>query len=160
MPRLLPRLIDKISQQAHHQKNFPYYKPPRRPKSLHRPLPPRPSFHPAHHPRSILLDTAPDNPITSSRSYLYHKTLPPRVSIPQNANTRQGETDSPRTMTAEELRWWANPYRAYVSSSSYSISSDWVQSESSPRPCDIVLIQTTISPQVFDTLLIGPKAGN
>lgn len=115
MPRILPRLIDKILQQAHHQKNFPYYKPARRPKSLHRPLPPRPSFHPAHHQQSILLDTGSDNPITSSRSYLYHKTLPPRVFIPQNANTRQGETDSPRSMTAEELRWWTNPYRAYVS---------------------------------------------
>ncbi|EDR12502.1 uncharacterized protein LACBIDRAFT_311975 [Laccaria bicolor S238N-H82] len=116
MPRILPRLIDKISQQAQHQKNFPFYGPPRRPKSLHRPLPPRPSFNPAHHPRSILLDTGPDNPITSSQSYLYHKTLPPRVFIPQNANTRQGETDSPRTMTAEERRWWANPYLRILSS--------------------------------------------
>ena len=106
MPRILPRLNAQIEKQASHPKFFPFPKPKRR-KSLYRPMPPIPSFHPADHPISILL--APENPITNSWSYKRHKTLPPTTTSQSLRDPSQ--TDNPRKMTSEEFRWWSNPYR-------------------------------------------------
>ncbi|KXN86374.1 hypothetical protein AN958_10236 [Leucoagaricus sp. SymC.cos] len=111
MPRLLPRLTRII--QAHPENNqiFPFdvrKHRPRRPKSLHRPTSPNPPFDPDAHPQSILLES--ENPIATPRKYFRHKTLPPRVFVPQNARHREGEYDKPRQMTEEERKWWSSPY--------------------------------------------------
>ena len=107
MPRILPRLNALIEKQASHPKFFPFPKRKRR-RSLYRPLPPIPSFHPADYPTSILL--APENPITNSWNYERHKTLPPAITPPSSWDS--SHIDNPRGMTSEELQWWSNPYRA------------------------------------------------
>lgn len=114
MPRILPRLNEQIKKQANHPSFFPLPKPKRR-KSLYRPLPPIPSFHPADYPTSILL--APENPITTSWNYKRHKTLPPATVPPPTTSPSldSSQTDNPRGMTSEEFRWWSNPYRACLS---------------------------------------------
>lgn len=109
MPRILPRLNAQIEKQASHPKIFPFSKPKRK-KSLYRPLPPIPSYHPADHSTSILL--APENPFTNSWIYKRHKTLPPVITPQPLRDSSQTDTDSPREMTSEEFRWWSNPYRA------------------------------------------------
>ncbi|KAK0453732.1 hypothetical protein EV421DRAFT_1887918 [Armillaria borealis] len=103
MPRILPRLIAKLADQPaqQHQRFLP--------------VPPRPSFDPSQYSESILL--SPDNPITSSRQHVRRKSLPPRVFVAKGAKPRQGSTERPREMTAEERRWWSSPYLRILSSS-------------------------------------------
>ncbi|PFH52529.1 hypothetical protein AMATHDRAFT_1936 [Amanita thiersii Skay4041] len=118
MPRLLPRLIRKTSQQVHLQKLYPLSVHAIRPSkaSLRRPSLPAPFFHPAHHKQSLLLSSTPSNPITASRDYIQHKSLPPRAYIPERAKARANGYDRPRQMNANERRWWANPYLRMLSS--------------------------------------------
>jgi hypothetical protein len=110
MPRIIPRLLRITSQQSTLDKTYPFDVRTHRarPKSLHRPRPPIPSFRPAHYSRSILLTSSL---VTRSRDYVRRKSLPPRVYVPKNANARRNEYDRPRQMTEDERRWWANPYR-------------------------------------------------
>lgn len=110
MVRFLPRLT-RIIQAQDSSQIFPFdikkYRP-RRPKSLHKPTSPNPSFDLVAYPQSVLLDK--ENPIATPDSYVWHKTLPPRVFVPQNAQQREGEHDRPRQMIDEERRWWSSPY--------------------------------------------------
>jgi hypothetical protein len=112
MPRLLPRLTSIIHAQQDSSHIFPFdikkYRP-RRPKSLHQPVAPRLSFDPHAYPQSVLLES--ENPIATPDRYTLHKTLPPRVFVPQNALHREDEHDKPRQMTEEERKWWSSPYR-------------------------------------------------
>lgn len=109
MPRILPRLLDKIAQRK--DESWSPLKFPRKfQKSLYKPLPPRPSFHPSHHSKSILLDPAESNPITSSHLYNRHKTLPPVPYFSGHVKVSPGH-DLPRGMSDEELQWWSDPYR-------------------------------------------------
>lgn len=113
MPRLAPRLLKAIIKDADKPKFFPFSKPFKRRKSLHDPsqLREAPSFHFLNHERSILLSDSYPNPITESRAYELHKTLPPVVFLPKGAKSREGETDKPREMTEQERKWWSSPYR-------------------------------------------------
>ncbi|RDB22835.1 hypothetical protein Hypma_010360 [Hypsizygus marmoreus] len=118
MPRILPRLLANI---AHSNDLSPehwtkFTLPHQKRKSLHKPVPARPSFNPAHHKRSILLAPAKTNPIISSRAYVRHKTLPPRPRLPGRVKTTPGEYDRPRKMTDDELRWWSSPYLRMLAS--------------------------------------------
>ncbi|KAF9452071.1 hypothetical protein P691DRAFT_785426 [Macrolepiota fuliginosa MF-IS2] len=111
MTRLLPRLARIIEAQPD-SKLLPFDlrdHRPRRPKSLHKPFLSRPSFNPDAHPQSILLES--ENPIATPDKYVRHKTLPPRVYVPETALKREGEHDGPRQMTEEERKWWSSPYR-------------------------------------------------
>lgn len=118
MPRLVPRLLRIISREESLEKTYPFdiriFRC--RPKSLVNPNPPKPSFHPAKYPRSILLTSAPLNPITRSRFYFRHKSLPPRIYLPKRPIARANEHDRPRQMSEDERRWWANPYLRMLSS--------------------------------------------
>lgn len=115
MPRILPRLIDKLAQHG-----IPEFASERfdvkalrfQGKSIHKPVPPRPSFNPADHSQSILL--SPGNPITHSRDYVRHKTLPPLVHVGKRVRRRTQGYDRPREMTQEERSWWASPYRMHA----------------------------------------------
>ncbi|KAF5393935.1 hypothetical protein D9757_000161 [Collybiopsis confluens] len=115
MPRLLPRLISRLEASPPPSTFDPFSLDHIRfrGKSLRNPVPPTPSFHPSHYKQSILL--SPGNPVTSSRDYKHHKSLPPRVSLPKNAKSRKNANDHPRTMTREERGWWANPYLRMLS---------------------------------------------
>lgn len=118
MPRLLPRLLETIAETtATQKKSFPFDIKALRngKKSLYKPIPPRPSFHPSNHPRSILLAPSP-NPITNSWDYVRHKTLPPRVRLSKQGKSRSAPNgfDRPREMTEDERRWWSSPYRKYA----------------------------------------------
>jgi hypothetical protein len=110
MPRILPRLLEKIALQKN-ERWSPLTFPREWPKSLYKPVPPRPSFRPSHHPQSILLAPAETNPITSSRVYNRHKTLPPRPLLSRRVRAAPGQHDLPREMSDDELQWWSNPYR-------------------------------------------------
>jgi len=116
MPRILPRLLDKIARQGQVKKekvdafDVRAFRYPR--KSIHKPVPPRPSFHPSDHPQSILL--APANPVTNSQDYVQHKSFPPRLRVSKRVRVRPNEYDRPREMSDEERSWWASPYRMYV----------------------------------------------
>lgn len=115
MPRILPRLIERL--QATKPKKpfepFNLHEYRARSKSIRKPLPPTPSFHPADYSQSILL--SPGNPIISSRDYIRHKSLPPRVRLPKDAIPGKNAYDRPRNMTEQERRWWASPYRMFFS---------------------------------------------
>lgn len=111
MPRLLPRLAPVLhahSRNAFDPFDFAKYRP-RRPKSLHGPTLPSPSFDPKLYSQSVLLQS--ENPVAAPDKYLRRKTLPPRVYVPKDAHKRAGEYDMPRQMTREERKWWSSPYR-------------------------------------------------
>jgi len=112
MPRILPRLLERMGY-FKDELWTPLVLPRATPKSLYKPVPPRPSFHPAHHPHSILLAPVETNPITSSRVYNRHKTLPPRTRLSRRIKPPPGQYDAPREMSKDELQWWSNPYRRY-----------------------------------------------
>ncbi|KAF8192607.1 hypothetical protein BJ912DRAFT_877553 [Pholiota molesta] len=114
MPRILPRLIEKIKAQATSQKSFPSpaLKRKKKPKSLYKPVPPSPSFKPADYPQASLL-LAPQNPVGHAKDYVRHKTLPPR---PSPALKNSSKLDAPRQMTEQEFGWWANPYLRMLTS--------------------------------------------
>jgi hypothetical protein len=108
MPRLLPRLLQKVAYQSlqaqenHVDLKF-FRRRPRR--KSHKPLPPAPSFSPINRVQSILLDDV--NPIINSKAYVLHKALSPRV------RTVTSKEDDNRQMTPEEREWWASPYCAF-----------------------------------------------
>lgn len=122
MPRLLPRLVKEL---AHHnpaaaidRANAERFKALDRPKkkSLHKPVPPFPSFFPSDYPTSILLD--PVNPIANAHDYTRHKTLPPAVRLhrrPTPIESPQDQwKDQTREMTEHERKWWSSPYSMYA----------------------------------------------
>jgi hypothetical protein len=113
MPRILPRLLEKIATQKDELWS-PLSFPRQSPKSLYNIVPPRPSFHPSHYPRSILLADPETNPITSSRAYNRHKTLPPRPRLSRRVKSISSQYDSPRQMSDDEFQWWSNPYRMWT----------------------------------------------
>ncbi|KAH6915227.1 hypothetical protein BKA70DRAFT_569930 [Coprinopsis sp. MPI-PUGE-AT-0042] len=118
MPRILKRLVEQVQKDASPTKYFPLANKSERPKSLHEPkaaLLPRPTLRPAGYSKSILLDDPSTNIVTRSRIYSRHKSLPPRVNVPHNAQPRKGESDVAREMTEEERRWWTNPYLRMLS---------------------------------------------
>jgi hypothetical protein len=115
MPRILKRLIEQVQRDTSPTKYFPLANKSERPKSLHDPkatVLPRPTLRPAGYSKSILLEEPSTNIVTRSGAYSRHKSLPPRVNVPHNAQPRRGETDVAREMTEEERRWWTNPYCA------------------------------------------------
>jgi hypothetical protein len=106
MPRILPRLLQKIaSSSGFTEKQEPIRRPRR--KSLPNKGLPAPSFVPYGRKHSILLD--PQNPITNASDYVQHKQSPPQVSmLKSSADT--DTTCGPRQMTVEERSWWSSPY--------------------------------------------------
>ncbi|KAF8076233.1 hypothetical protein FPV67DRAFT_1776787 [Lyophyllum atratum] len=116
MPRILPRLLTAIERSTEPSSWTPFVLPRRGRESLHKPVPPRPSFHPAHHTKSILLDQHETNPITSSRVYVRHKSLPPRPRLSRRVKHRKDSHDRPRAMTEHERQWWSSPYLRMLAS--------------------------------------------
>jgi len=115
MPRLLSQLLKKfpLSKPLKHER-FDIGKIRKRKVSLHKPLPPRPSFDPANYERSILF--SPDNPIVSSWDHTYHKSLPPyprNIRRVRRQRYAQPVSDQGRVMTPEERTWWSDPYCEY-----------------------------------------------
>ncbi|KAF9055100.1 hypothetical protein BDZ89DRAFT_5882 [Hymenopellis radicata] len=113
MPRFLPRLIKRLTEQplselVYSGKNI---KRTRKRVSFYRPIPTNSSFDQGR-PQSILL--AKENPITNSRSYEPHKRLPPRVHLARRRTG--GHPDAPRAMTDEERQWWSSPYLRMLAS--------------------------------------------
>ncbi|ESK97563.1 hypothetical protein Moror_17563 [Moniliophthora roreri MCA 2997] len=114
MPRILPRLLQKIAE--HPQPPLEPFKPVTErisAKSLRRAVPLTPSFNPANHSQSVLL--TPNNPISSSHDYVHHKSLPPQVRVGKCAKASDGQEDGPRAMTQEERQWWSSPYLRMLS---------------------------------------------
>lgn len=110
MPRILPRLRKVISEGGSGPRTDILW--PRRrnsKKSLCKPVPPRPTFKVADYKESILL--TPGNPITNSRDYVRHKTVPPRLRLKRRVVAASPTNNLPREMTKEERKWWADPYR-------------------------------------------------
>ncbi|KAH0587302.1 hypothetical protein J132_09478 [Termitomyces sp. J132] len=117
MTRILPRLLGRLERTSQRVSLDRFVLPRRRPRSLYRSVPTPPSFQPAHHPKSILLYDPPTNPITSSRVYDRHKTLPPlprRFDKPRPRKTT--DEDGPRAMTLEERKFWSSPYLRMIAS--------------------------------------------
>ncbi|KAG6336345.1 hypothetical protein ID866_2740 [Astraeus odoratus] len=119
MPRLLPRLIKKVNESSplgarpRHLDKRGYV--PRRRKSLYQPAPERPSFGVAGRTQSILLDDS--SPVTNSRLYVRHKTLPPCVHVSASEfAAKRADMDVPREMTTQEREWWSSPYLRMLSS--------------------------------------------
>ncbi|KAJ3550632.1 hypothetical protein NMY22_g351 [Coprinellus aureogranulatus] len=112
MPRLAPRLVKIILKEADEPRFLAFSKPFKRRKSLHDPLQllEAPAVHFKNHERSILLSDSVPNPITNSRAYELHKSLPPVVFLPKGAKSKEGEADKPREMTEQERKWWSSPY--------------------------------------------------
>lgn len=115
MPRLLPRLLERLQK----AKAEPLSKPPlllprrRRKTSLLQPIPSL-RAESNDHSQSILVDTV--NPVVDAKGYIRHKSLPPRPPAASGrvrnypASTRGSEHDVPRDMTAQEKAWWSSPY--------------------------------------------------
>lgn len=119
MPRLLPRLIRKLTET-----------PPNEPTPRHlasggyvrlrrklpcRPASERPSFSAIGRTQSILLD--PQSPVTDSRAYLKHKLQPPRVQVSSGGTvSADAGLDTPREMSVQEREWWSSPYLRMLSS--------------------------------------------
>ncbi|KAJ7591345.1 hypothetical protein C8J56DRAFT_781566 [Mycena floridula] len=115
MPRLIPRLVKKFSENPSQLQDFSKFERRLRVKSSYKPVPPAPSLKVSDHPVSILLSSR--NPITHSKDYLRHKTLPPVVKLRRGRRSLGGtENDAPREMTAEERTWWSNPYLRMIAS--------------------------------------------
>ncbi|KAK7470813.1 hypothetical protein VKT23_002231 [Stygiomarasmius scandens] len=109
MPRVLPRLLPRLAANSSSKFDpFSLESVRWRGKSLRRPVPVHLSLHPADNSRSILLTR--DNQITSSKKYVHHKSLPPRVHVGDRAGAKAGLYDKPRSMSEEERRWWSSPY--------------------------------------------------
>lgn len=115
IPHLVPRLLHRLKSAPRPQALRPVHPRARRRRSLRSPLPDDPDFTSVRK-SSILLD--PINPISTSRSYVRHKSLPPKVEPPQDSVESSAnchgivEHDAPRKMTMQEKDWFANPYRA------------------------------------------------
>lgn len=115
IPHLVPRLLQRLKSVPHPQVLRPIYPRARRRRSLRSPLPDDPDLTSLRR-SSILLD--PINPISTSKAYVRHKSLPPKVEAPQDSveisSTSPGtvEHDAPRKMSMQEKGWFANPYRA------------------------------------------------
>lgn len=108
MPRLIPRLLEKIAKQSDREKfSFPpALRRSRAKKSLYQPLLPKPSYSPKDYEQSILLK--PGNPV-SNKNYVRHKTLAPQQY--GHPTPKPEEVDPVRVMNDSEYDWWANPYR-------------------------------------------------
>ncbi|KAF6762848.1 hypothetical protein DFP72DRAFT_1164714 [Ephemerocybe angulata] len=117
MPRLAARLVKAVQDSKGKGPFLPFPKHKPR-KSLHDPFQPleSPSFNFRNHERSILLHDPECNPITHSRAYEYHKSLPPIVNLPKGAKAIQEEKDKPREMSKNERQWWSSPYLRMLSS--------------------------------------------
>lgn len=160
MPRLFPRLAHITQAQLDSNKLSPFdiaKHRPRRPKSLHKPTLPNPSFDPNSYPQSILLQS--ENPVATPDKYFRHKTLPPRVYVPKDARQREGEHDRPRQMTEEERKWWSSPYRmSYFTCFTQSQSENITQSACLPLHLEIALFQDVFFLQVsFPTCAVTPS---
>ncbi|KAF9557239.1 hypothetical protein CPC08DRAFT_56823 [Agrocybe pediades] len=112
MPRIIPRLLEKIERQANQLQYFDFKLPKKGGLSLYKRVPPQPSFHPRDHERSILL--SPGSPVTESKRYARHKRMPPSQTKPGAVDTNL--EDSPRQMKKEEFGWFGNPYLRMLSS--------------------------------------------
>ncbi|KAG6890881.1 hypothetical protein C0995_000838 [Termitomyces sp. Mi166 len=116
MARILPRLLARLERRPQPVCLEKYVLARKRPRSLRRPVPPPPSFRAADYARSILLHDPATNPITRSRVYVRHKSLPPlprRFDRPRKP-TRDAPDDRPRPMSRRELRMIASPLRQCV----------------------------------------------
>ena len=109
MPRLLPRLIEKLKvAPITARKPRPLDKggyTPRKTTSAHRPVLDEPSFDARGRTQSILLDHM--SPVTHRHLYLRRKTHPPRVHASEPTN---GQANPLREMTTHEREWWSSPY--------------------------------------------------
>jgi hypothetical protein len=140
MPRLLPRLLKNIINQPLTLHERASFKRSRR-KTLCRRLPAPPTFSSAGRRKSILL--VDNNPILYASRYQRHKSLPPRVWLPKNAE-KPGRYDKPRSMTEQERSWWASPYCMHISRSHFyeltNLHACLVRMLSSPlRSCSVTL---------------------
>jgi hypothetical protein len=110
MPRIIPRLIQKIAEQSDRAKfSVPLaLKNNRAKKSLYQPLRPKPSYYPGDYEQSILLK--PGNPVSEKKAYVRHKTQPPRPYADGQHRPKPGDIDPVRLMNDSECNWWANPY--------------------------------------------------
>lgn len=114
MPRILPRLLKRLSQTAHLQQTVtihPGLRPRKSRKSLRKHVPSVEFVHPNERARSILLD--PVNPVFD-HDLVHHKSLPPKPFI-QHGVPKKVDDDVERVMTEEELQWWSSPYRMFLS---------------------------------------------
>ena len=125
MPRLVPRLARVLTNDTDKPKYLSFTKNRRRKRSLHDPkrIVQRPSFNFRNYERSILLSDPKHNPITNSRHYETHKSLPPSIRLPKGALGGRKAKDRPREMTAQERKWWSSPYRALLFHNSFSTGS-------------------------------------
>jgi hypothetical protein len=117
MPRLLPRLLEKLKKNPIITIDHTKLKRKLPKVSKFRPLPPKVSLDAADYPRSIIL--SPGNPITDWRLHTPHKRLPPKPFLLKKDYAAQkrkrfDKHDLPRKMTEEELNWFASPYRAFL----------------------------------------------
>ncbi|KAF5321371.1 hypothetical protein D9619_000767 [Psilocybe cf. subviscida] len=114
MPRIIPRLIQKIAEQSDHAKfSFPpAFRRNRAKKSLYQPPPLKPTYNARDYEQSILLK--PSNPVTNKKAYVRHKTLAPRQY--GQPSPQPGEVDPTRLMNDSEYNWWANPYLRMLTS--------------------------------------------
>ncbi|KDQ29152.1 hypothetical protein PLEOSDRAFT_1063918 [Pleurotus ostreatus PC15] len=114
MPRILPRLRKVILEGSNSRMEISWPRRKNSKKSLYRPVPPRPTFKAADYKESILL--TPRNPVTNSRDYVRHKTIPPRLRLKRRVVPSSPTNDLPREMTKEERKWWADPYLRMIGS--------------------------------------------
>ncbi|KAF4602264.1 hypothetical protein EYR40_005469 [Pleurotus pulmonarius] len=114
MPRILPRLRKVIIEGKESRTDTLWPRRTNRKKSLYKPIPPRPTFKVSDYKESILL--TPGNPVTNSRDYVRHKTIPPRLRLQRHVVPSSPMNDLPREMTKEERKWWADPYLRMIGS--------------------------------------------
>ena len=112
MPRIIPRLIQKIAEQSDRARfSVPQaLKSKRAKKSLYQPPLPKPSYFLGDYEKSILL--TPGNPVSEKKAYVRHKTRPPVPHAYIHRSPKPGEIDPDRLMNDSERNWWANPYCA------------------------------------------------
>ena len=110
MPRILHRLIEKLSSSWQTKRRVPPQASRRQsPISLFRPPLPLPSWSPLGRTKSLILDDL--NPLIHRKRYELHKTLPPKLRVHyQRKKNPQGGDDLPREMTEQERTWWSSPY--------------------------------------------------
>ncbi|EIN10575.1 hypothetical protein PUNSTDRAFT_142555 [Punctularia strigosozonata HHB-11173 SS5] len=126
MPRVLPRLLDRLAKTPFAARDNGGVDPSfgRNPKRRWRypstsPLP-APSFSPAGRAHSLLLDDA--DPISNSKLYVRQKRPPPAVRVHANQKREivgaDGRTRrvAPHRMSALEREWWSNPYLRMLAS--------------------------------------------
>ncbi|KIJ37462.1 hypothetical protein M422DRAFT_211574, partial [Sphaerobolus stellatus SS14] len=116
MPRLLPKLIQRV-QAARHSEIKPIIRKPSHPANTRRKgsLPLVANFSPHDRETSILLDEI--NPITNRDAYKYSKRRRPTVPIVTLPSRIRGkEVRRGNEMTDVECQLWANPYLRMLSS--------------------------------------------